>query len=78
MNPDSSKLRQKQDQAEQLAGTQQQATQAREFNTAEDMMRFDTTRTPVPERIAERLKQSIAAEPPPRLSWWRRLFAKKP
>jgi hypothetical protein len=79
MNPESSKLQQRQHQVEQATESQleQQAPGAQEFNSVEDMMRFDAERTPAPERIADRLKQSIAAEPPPALSWWRRLFGKK-
>lgn len=77
MNPESSRLRQQQNEAEQVSAGEQQVTAAKEFHTAEDMMRFDAAQTSVPERVAERLKQSIAAEPPPPASWWQRLFGKK-
>jgi hypothetical protein len=78
MNPEQSQLRQQQ-QAEQAAESKlnQQSAGGQEFNSVEELMRFDANQTQAPERIAERLKQSIASEPPPALSWWRRLFAKR-
>jgi hypothetical protein len=76
MNPESSKLRQQQQEAEQAAALEHQVTAAKEFNTTEEMMRFDAANTTVPERVAERLKQSIAAEPLPTKPWWQRLFGK--
>lgn len=76
MNPESSKLRQQQQEAEQAAALEHQVTDVKEFNTTEEMMRFDAANTMVPERVAERLKQSIAAEPPPAKPWWQRLFGK--
>lgn len=44
----------------------------REFRTPEDLLRHDAARTPVPATLEPRLAESIAAEPPPQQSWWRR------
>jgi hypothetical protein len=78
MNSDSSKLRQQQQQAEQAAElhVQEEHQGVQEFNSAEEMIRFDAGQTPPPEGIAERLKESIAREPAPPKSWWQRLFGR--
>jgi hypothetical protein len=78
MKPDPSKLRQQQEQAEQSAESQfrQQEQTARQFDSVEELIRFDTANTPPPETLAERLKESIEAEPKPARSWWQRLFGK--
>jgi hypothetical protein len=67
-----SKLSQKQEHAiEQTA----HAHAAKEFATSDELLRFDAAHTGVPPEIAERLKKSAAALPPPtRRSWWRNLF----
>ena len=44
-----------------------------EFASVEEMLRFDASQTGVPAAIADRLDASIAQEPPPRPSWWRKL-----
>jgi hypothetical protein len=79
MNPDPSKLRQQQQQAEEA--TEQQVQQEgrvdRQFDSPEEMIRFDTAQTVPPESIAERLKESIAREPTPPKSWWQRLFRRQ-
>jgi hypothetical protein len=49
--------------------TQSQA--AREFATADELLRFDAAHTIVPPQIAERLKQSAQNIPPAPRSWWR-------
>lgn len=56
--------------------SQQQTAEstAREFSTVEEMLRHDAAQTPVPPAIGRRLEQSVAELPPPRRSWWRRLF----
>ena len=61
---------------EQSAAQQQSAqTTAVEFATPEEMLRHDAAHTPVPAGVAERLRQSLQNEaPPPRTSWWRRIF----
>lgn len=48
----------------------------REFAKAEDLLRHDTQRIPVPAAIAERLKVSTADFPKPSRSWWKRFFGK--
>jgi hypothetical protein len=79
MKPDPSPLRQQQQQ-QQTAESELQAqhhSQARqEFHSVEEMIRFDLEQNPAPEKIAERLQESIAQEPPPRKSWWERLFGR--
>lgn len=61
---------------EQSAAQQHSAqTTAVEFNTPDEMLRHDAAHTPVPAGVAERLRQSLKNEaPPPRASWWRRIF----
>lgn len=48
----------------------------REFHAAEGVLRADKEQIEVPERIAERLAESIANEPHPNAPWWKRLFRK--
>ena len=79
MNPDPAKLRQQQ-QAEAVSETQvnQAGPSGQEFQSLEEMIRFDASKSPVPDRVAERLKESIAREaPPPPRSWWQRLFGSR-
>ena len=59
---------------EQLSETQSQQTSAREFASAEELLRHDASQTTVPPAIAERLSQSLRNEPKPERSWWRRLM----
>jgi hypothetical protein len=47
---------------------------AREFGSAEELLRHDAAHTPVPPRVAVRLEQSLESVPRPRAPWWRRLF----
>jgi len=57
---------------------EQQAQQgiAREFATAEEMLRYDAAHTRVPPEIARRLQKTVGpANPPPR-PWWRNLFGR--
>lgn len=69
-----------QQQQTQQAGLHQQAeTEGKQaFETAEAVIAADRAQTPVPERLGERIAESIAQETPgqgqaPR-PWWRRLF----
>lgn len=74
--PPKSRLQQQQRQEEQTA-EQQTANQnqnLREFASVEDLLRHDISQTTPPPAIAERLQASLKAEPPPKSSWWRRLF----
>lgn len=59
---------------EQLSEVKSQQTSAREFASAEELLRHDASQTSVPPAIAERLSQSIQKEPKPERSWWRRLM----
>lgn len=47
---------------------------AREFASAEEMLREDARQTVVPAAIAQRLQESVAQLPAPPRSWWRRLL----
>lgn len=42
------------------------------FQNAEEVVRADREQTQVPERVAERLADSIAREPHPQRPWWKR------
>jgi len=62
-------------QAQQQTGAQQtQQPAVREFATPEEMLRHDALHTQVPPTVAHRLRESIAKNPPPAPSWWRRLL----
>ena len=77
MNSDPSKLRHQQEQTEQTAELRLDQSQVgQEFSSAEELIRLDAAQTTPPERIAERLKESIAREPAKSRSWWQRLFRK--
>ncbi len=58
---------------EQLSEKQSQQTEAREFASAEELLRHDAGRTQVPPAIAKRLDESIQREPKPPKSWWKRI-----
>lgn len=63
---------QEQTTAQQNSSRQQTAL---EFSTAEEAIRHDAAQTELPPALAERLKKSIAQEPPQEgASWWKRLF----
>ena len=76
MKPKQSKLQQQQH--EEQTTTQQAAhkAEAREFQSAEEMMRFDAGQTRVPDSVKSRLADSLAREQKPEqsTSWWRRLL----
>lgn len=76
MNPEFSKLHQKEQNEEELNSSQkqEQETAGMEFNTVEDLLRHDSDQNPVPADVAERLNRSIAAEPKPQRSWINKLF----
>jgi len=58
---------------EQVSEIQTQKTEAREFASAEEMLRHDAAQTEVPPAIAQRLAESIQKEPKPPRSLWQRL-----
>lgn len=77
MNPPSSKLRQTT--TEQVTAEQAHTTQGEtvlEFATPEELLRHDRAQTKVPPAVAERLGESLAAEPKPAETkpWWKRLL----
>jgi NADH dehydrogenase/NADH:ubiquinone oxidoreductase subunit G len=72
------KLSQEQKQQEELSAGQYQATRsAKEFKSAEDLLRFDAAQIQVPPTIAERLRKSSAGmHPQSTHHWWQRLFGR--
>ncbi len=78
MNPRTSKLQHEQAQEQTAQG--QQAHQAQkaplEFAAAEEALRHDAAQTDLPPAIAQRLRDSIAREPKPAASWWKRLLGR--
>jgi len=72
MNPKSPKLQQQQAQEDTEHSASQQF--AREFASPEEMLRQDAEQTSPPPRLAHRVAESIAKEPKPARSWWRRWF----
>ena len=58
---------------QQAAEAQSQKVEAREFATAEELLRHDAGQTQVPPAVAKRLDESIQREPLPARPWWRRL-----
>ncbi len=63
------------EQSRQVATEQQtQSSGAREFASAEELLRYDAAHTTVPPEIARRLQKSTGDLPPPKPSWWRKLF----
>lgn len=56
---------------QELAQALSQQSAAREFATAEEVLRADAAQTTVPPAVTQRLNESIRQEPKPR-SWWQR------
>jgi hypothetical protein len=63
-----------QEQQQQATEHQTQQPAAKEFATAEELLRYDAEHTPVPPAIAQRLKKSTGELPGPKTAWWKRLF----
>jgi hypothetical protein len=61
------------EQKQHVSQTQSQ-TSAKEFNSVEEMLRFDAKQTVVPTEVAQRLDRSLEKEPCRPRSWWRRLL----
>lgn len=58
---------------EHVAEHQSQPQAAREFESSDELLRFDAAQTTVPPQIAERLKRTAGhAAPPP--GWLKRFF----
>jgi len=62
--------------AQLTEGRQQQVEGAREFTTAEEMLRHDALHTPVPPSVESRLQESVEREGLQPARWWRRLFGR--
>ncbi|HXR05409.1 MAG TPA: hypothetical protein VN836_11950 [Verrucomicrobiae bacterium] len=62
------------EQQSRQAGTehQTQPEAAREFASAEEMLRYDAKQTAVPPEIARRLQKSTGDLPGPKTAWWKR------
>jgi hypothetical protein len=71
-----SKFESKQQEQSQQSASEQQAAApgAREFKSAEEMLRYDAEHTRVPPTVARRLQQSVGPLPSSHRPWWRRLF----
>lgn len=71
MNQEISKLKERE--AEQAASRQEQKAEGeRQFGSVEELLRCDSEQNPVPPEVAERVSESIAREPKPARSWWRK------
>jgi hypothetical protein len=68
-----SKLRQQEEALHDVESRQQEG--AAEFTHAEEILRHDAAQVEVPRAVAERLNESIANEPKPSKSWWKRFVA---
>lgn len=63
-----------QQQEEQTAELRAAKAAGRQFDSVEELIRYDAGQTLVPPGIAQRLRQSMSqSEAPPR-GWWRRLL----
>ena len=58
---------------QQVSTAQSHQTGAREFATAEELLRADASQVEVPPAVEQRLDESIQREPKPARPWWRRL-----
>ena len=74
MNPHSHLRQQEQEQqahSETLSGKS-----GHEFGSVEELLRHDASKTQVPAAVSERLGKSLADEPKPAPSWWRKVFSR--
>ncbi len=63
------------EQQEQVAAEHQtQASAPLEFQTPEELLRYDAEHVTVPGNVAQRLQKSIGPLSAPERSWWQRLF----
>jgi hypothetical protein len=60
------------EQQQHAAEQQTQQPAAREFASAEELLRYDAAHTPVPPAIAQRLQKSAGGLPRPKPAWWKR------
>ena len=74
-----SRLRPQEDQTQAgRHGHEQKSAQTPlEFGSPEALLRHDAAQNPAPPAVGDRLRATLADEPPPRPgSWWRRLFGR--
>ena len=76
MNENFSKLRHEQKQEQTTEQHQEQKVEGKEFSSVEEMLRHDAGQVAVPPTIGAKLNESIAKEPKPATSWWKRLFSR--
>lgn len=69
-----SRLQQKQ-QTEETHQQIQKQEDIKEFDSVEELLRYDAEQTTPPPAIAERLKDSLTREPVKPRPWWRRFFS---
>ena len=61
--------------SESVVEHQSQQQVAKEFESSDELLRFDAAQTTVPPEIAQRLQKSAAQlKPPAGRSWWKTLF----
>jgi hypothetical protein len=75
MKQEFSKFRSQEKEKLEQAQHTEPKTEARDFSSVEEMLRFDANQTSPPTTISDRLKESLNQEPQPKKSWWRRLFS---
>ncbi|HXI73611.1 MAG TPA: hypothetical protein VNN22_24980 [Verrucomicrobiae bacterium] len=64
--------------SEQVAEQQSQQQAANEFESSDELLRFDAAQTTVPPEIAQRLQKSTAhINPPTARPWWKNIFGAK-
>ncbi len=74
MEPDSHKIRMSQEQQTRQEEAALQKSSGLEFQTADEVIRYDAAQTPPPQRIERRVRDSVNREEAERLPWWRRWF----
>jgi hypothetical protein len=75
MNPERSKLQQQREQVQDAQSASRQNT-VREFASVEELLRHDAAQISPPPGLAARVNDSLASEPRPVKSWWKRLFSR--
>ena len=76
MNSENPRLRQQQrsDHEQQIVEHVAQQTEGQQFNSVEELLRYDSEQNPVPAEVSQRLSASINAEPKRSRSWFKGLF----
>ena len=72
-----SKLRQNEQQETTQQQHSEQKSEAKEFSSVDEMLRYDAAQTAVPPHVADKINRSIANEPQQSSSWWKRLMGLK-